>query len=227
MNNKHFFDSFYNKPGLYYGNGIRPEFETFIKTLNSQEYFALDLGCGEGRYSLYLSNLVKSVTSVDSSLVGINKLRTLVNKKKQNIIAICDDVNASKFPIDKFDLVVMATLLDHLDKEEQQNLMIKVYNSLKIGGRVYANVFTTHDPGYEKTRKKSFQNNSKISETSSAIKHYFEPSELKSLFMKFDILEYSEFIEEDISHGPVHNHGWAYIIAQKKSPGNGKGVCTS
>ena len=217
MNNKNFFDNFYNKPGLYYGNGIRPEFEAFINKLNCQEYFVLDLGCGEGRYSLYLSNLVKSITSVDSSLVGINKLRTLIDKNKQNIIAICDDVNSSQFPIDKFDLVVMATLLDHLDKEEQQNLMVKVYNSLKIGGKVYANVFTTYDPGYEKTRKKAFQTNSKISETSSAIKHYFETSELKSLFTKFDILEYCEFIEEDISHGPVHNHGWAYIIAEKTS----------
>jgi Tellurite resistance protein TehB. len=50
-----FFDRFYKKPGLYYGNSIRTEFEAFIKTLNCQEFNVLDLGCGEGRYSLYLS----------------------------------------------------------------------------------------------------------------------------------------------------------------------------
>jgi SAM-dependent methyltransferase len=212
-----FFDRFYKKPGLYYGNSIRTEFEAFIKTLNCQEFNVLDLGCGEGRYSLYLSDFVKNIISVDSSSFGIKKLRNLCNKENKNITAICDDVRSYLFPVDTFDLVVMATLLDHLDKAEQQDLMARVFNSLKTGGRVYANVFTTHDPGYERTRKKASQTNSNISETSSAIKHYFEPSELQNLFNKFDILEYREFIEEDMSHGPVHNHGWAYVIAEKTS----------
>ena len=217
MNNTHFFDHFYNQPGLYYGNGIRPEFEAVIKQLHCQDFNVLDLGCGEGRYSLYLSDYVRNVISVDSSFVGIKKLRSLCNEKKKNITAICEDVRSFTFPTDTFDLVVMATLLDHLDKAEQQELMAKVFNALKIGGSVYANVFTTNDPGYEKNRKSAFQTNCKISETAPAIKHYFEPSELKLLFKQFDILEYSELIEEDMSHGSVHNHGWAYIIANKTS----------
>ena len=220
LNEKLIFDHYYNQPGLYYGNEVRLEFEQFIKKLNCREYIALELGCGEGRYSLFLSNFVKSVTSIDCSSVGINKLQNIAVKKSLNIISLCEDINTSKFSNNKYDIVIMATLLDHLDCLEQRNLMAKVFNSMKSGGIVYANVFTTEDPGFKKNNAKVSKEVDNISETSFAIRHYFKPSELKNLFSKFDILEYNEFIEKDISHGPVHSHGWAYIIARKWAKGS-------
>ena len=143
LNYKRFFDYYYTKPGLYFGNKVRLEFEIFIKKLDCQEYMALDIGCGEGRYSIFLSNFVKSVTSIDYASVGINKLKNIAVKNNLNIISLCEDINTSKFPNNKYDIVVMATLLDHLDCTEQRNLMAKVVTSMKLGGIVYANVCTT------------------------------------------------------------------------------------
>jgi hypothetical protein len=34
-------------------------------------------------------------------------------------------------------------------------------------------------------------------------------------FADFDVVKYDEFMEEDRSHGPVHDHGWAVILGRK------------
>ena len=73
---------------------------------------------------------------------------------------------------------------------------------LRPGGYIYALVFTEDDPGFHK-------DTSNASECSSFIKHYFKKNELFEYFSDFDVLEYSEYVKEDTTHGPLHYHGKA------------------
>ena len=216
QNNADFFNQVYNEQGSYYGDEVSPEFNFFIKSLSCKKFAVLDLGCGEGRYSLFLANHVQSVDSIDFSSVAIETLNSLAIKNGLNIIPVCADVNNAALAKEKYDLVVMATLLDHLDHTSQNRLISKIYSSLIPGGMVYANVFTTKDPGHKiKDSTTVAAKINGVSETAPAIKHYFKPLELKNRFTEYDILEYKEFVEEDKSHGPVHIHGWASILAKK------------
>ncbi len=66
-----------------------------------------------------------------------------------------------------------------------------------------------NDPG--------FTGRGNASETSSFVRHYFEEGELKEMFGALEILQYDEKLEDDISHGPKHEHAVAVLIG-KKSP---------
>ena len=79
---------------------------------------------------------------------------------------------------------------------------------MKPGGYVYILVFTEDDPGF----KKDIEN---ASECSLFIKHYFKKGELRNFFSDFEILEYSEYIKKDTTHGPIHYHGKAKLFARK------------
>ncbi len=60
---------------MYYGYDVRPEFKVLLECLDVRNYTAVDLCCGQGRYSLFLAGYVKRVDAVDFSSVAINKLK--------------------------------------------------------------------------------------------------------------------------------------------------------
>jgi hypothetical protein len=58
-------------------------------------------------------------------------------------------------------------------------------------------------------------NSKNISDTAECMEYYFESNELKSFFCDFNIHYYYEGIEQDLSHGQPHDHGWACLLASK------------
>lgn len=104
--------------------------------------------------------------------------------------------------------VLALTSLEHMEYDYLNETISEIKNILIPGGYVYALVFTEDDPGF----KKDLNN---ASECSLFIKHYFKQNELKEFFSDFDILEYTEYVKKDITHGPAHYHGKAKLFARK------------
>ena len=61
----------------------------------------LDVGCGDGVWSIVLSDKF-NVTGIDNSKVGIENAKYFSNQHKKNINLICDDIEKIK---DKYDVV--------------------------------------------------------------------------------------------------------------------------
>ncbi|MFP3983479.1 MAG: class I SAM-dependent methyltransferase [Desulfurivibrionaceae bacterium] len=212
--NNNFFDNYYSSQILYYGREVRPEFSLFLnQSLIPESCRVLDLGCGDGRYAIYLAEKRFLVHSIDLSPVGLSKLALYAEKSGLEITTQEADLNTETLPDEEYDLIIFATILDHLQKEGREHLIREIISALKPGGYFYGDVFTRQDPGYylqqgKKTREKA-------SETAGAIKHYFAPGELQNCFASQEILEYKEFQEEDLNHGTPHLHGWACILGRK------------
>lgn len=95
-----------------------------------------------------------------------------------------------------------------MEHNEIGQTVSEIKRILKPGGYVYILVFTEDDPGFKKDTNNA-------SECLLFIKHYFKKNELKELFSGFNILEYSEYMKRDTTHGPIHYHGKAKLFARK------------
>lgn len=214
-----FFDNYYNSKDFYYGREVRPEFARFLEQLFLEQENkphscrVLDLGCGEGRYAIYLAERGFKVHGIDLSPRGLKKLSAYAKRHGLPITTEKADLNRKTLPTEKYDLIVFATILEHLNKKGRQHLVREIISSLKPGSYFYGSVFTREDPGYLLQQEKPLREN--VSETAKAIKHYFVSGELHNYFASNQILEYDEFQEEDLSHGPAHMHSWACILGRK------------
>jgi len=211
------FDSVYSSTDCYYGLDVRPEFSDYFDPRDISGLAALDLGCGEGRYALYLAAKGCHVTAVDCSRAGLLKLEKMAAAKNLPVATFKRDVATFEFPGAAFDIIVCATILDHLEGDLRRRTIRGVKSALKPGGVLYANVFTVSDPGCKRARADGGRAATEegISDTADCIAHYFARDELKTVFADFSIITYYETVEPDHSHGRPHYHGWACLLAQK------------
>ncbi len=84
---------------------------------------ALDIACGNGRNSLFLSEKGFVVDAVDISTVAMNHLAG----SDPNINAICQDLDIFKIPQNRYELIVNIRFLD-------RRLFPMILDGLKVGG---------------------------------------------------------------------------------------------
>jgi len=209
------FNNVYSSANYYYGLELRHEFTDYFADKNIKGFVALDLGAGEGRYALYLANRGCTVAAIDRSNVGIKKMIEKSEELKLGIQALAVDIADFKFAANYYDIVVAATILDHLPDKLRFETASRIKHALKPGGILYVNVFTVLDPGYASHPGTTGGGRQNVSDTADCIEHYFNPGELRHLFGGLEILHEYEGIEPDISHGTPHHHGWACLLAKK------------
>ena len=93
----------------------------------------LDLGCGQGRDSIFLASLGYQVTAVDSSKVGINQMLTKAQSQELEIDGIVNDIQNLKLQ-KKFDVILFDMLLHGFEDSTQLELLRKYSNSLNQNG---------------------------------------------------------------------------------------------
>jgi len=210
------FNAMYGGRDCYYGLEVRPEFSDYFDHRDLAGLSALDLGCGEGRYSLYLAKKGCRMLGIDESEVGLEKLEKMAAAENLPVTTHLTDIEAFAFPEASFDVIVAATILDHLPDALRRRVIEGIKSALKPGGILYANVFTVADPGYKLKRTGADDPSaSAVSETAAGIAHYFSKEELRAVFKDLSAITYYEKVEPDHSHGRPHFHGWACLLARK------------
>ncbi len=207
---KEMFDEFYSGEDMSFGAEPSDSLKQCVleHQLGGE---ALDLGCGDGRNSLFLAGMGFRVTAVDASCVATEKLMQYANGHGLggNLRVQCIDALDADFPPDKFNLVSAITFFDHIPVEQQKRMVDEIHISMKTDGIMVAQVHMVDDPG-------NHGDNRHASELQSAIKHYFETDELSHLLEdRFKIISYKEFKEEDHTHGEPHQHSFSTTIVRK------------
>ena len=134
---------------------------------------ALDLACGGGRHTRYLSERGYRVDAVDISAVALDRLRPEVDHDRVRLIEA--DLDAFTPQSACYDLIVMTNYLDRA-------LIARAQEGLKADGIFIVETYM-NDPENEKK--------------DSNPDYLLAPCELKSLFSEgFSILEYREFWNE-------------------------------
>ena len=202
------FDDYYSVSGTYFSQEHSGGMEECLNKYNVLPCSAMDIGAGEGRNSIWLAKQGFDVFAIEPSEVGANKIRQRAKECDVKISIFNTDIVTATKSLKDIGFAVALTSLEHMDYEYLRLAITEIKRVLKPGGYIYTVVFTEEDPGY----KKDLQN---ASECALFIKHYFKKDELKDMFSDFEILEYSEYLKEDNTHGPLHYHGKAKLFAKK------------
>ena len=93
----------------------------------------LDLGCGQGRDSLFLASIGYNVTGVDNSKVGVEQMKNNAQLHDLKINGIVDDIKNIKLE-KKFNVILFDMLLHGFEDSTQLELLRKYSNSLNQNG---------------------------------------------------------------------------------------------
>lgn len=171
----------------------------------------LDLGCGQGRDSLFMAKQGFQVTAVDKSIEGINNLKQLAKENNfEKIQVICQDIKDFEIEKDKYSIINVFNASQFLKKEDALKIIKALKENLKINGFIIIEGFTAKDPLFKEGRG------------------FFKPKELQNLFSDFKIILYKEAIIDDAGHPGFeqpHQHGVVRLIAKKVKSRRPKHKC--
>jgi len=201
------FSIFYDQTKSYFGDNPSDGLVDALEKYQIKPGKALDIGAGEGRNSLYLAKSGFSVCAVEPSVLGVEKIKERARESSLDLKVVNADYLSFESD-DIYDFILAGTSIDHMESDSLEKVFTKLKKSLNKNGVVYIVVFTEDDPG-------ALKKYDEASECADFIKHYFKKDELREYFNDFEILFYDEYTKKDTTHGPVHFHAKAKLIAQK------------
>ncbi len=199
----------YLKNGLAWASiskNIHPLFKKFLKKSNFEFKYALDIGCGTGKYLKILQNNGFKTNGIDSSEIAIAMTKKILNNNSE-----ISSVNMFKFkiPKNKYDLIISISTIHHGTKEQVQNLINKIHKAIIKNGKVFITL-----PDFKSSKKwNTFKNYKKIAPATfiplsgpekGLIHSFYTKKEIQKLFSKFKKLKLN-----------LDNHGRWIIMALK------------
>lgn len=161
----------------------------------------LDLGCGNGKNSIYLSKSGFDVTAMDVSYYGISEARKLCDK----VNWVIRDIRKYYAEQEKYDIVLLTGSLHCLSTyEEVESVINTVKSSTKKGGYNVISAF-----------------NNDVQDLSGHSKDFhpllLEHSQYVNMYKDWKIIESSNKILNDIhpNNNIKHKHSITRILAQK------------
>ena len=127
----------------------------------------LDLACGTGRHTLFLSKRNYLVDAVDISDVALNHLKPQINENATLIEADLDTYTPKK---EQYNLVIMTNYLD-------RDLISRAKESLKVGGTFIVETYMEDEANEKVGYNPAF---------------LLQKEELKSIFSEYELLAYEE-----------------------------------
>lgn len=204
------FDELYSRYPNYFGPPASADVQSLAARWLPKGARVLDVGCGPGRDSIWLAELGYSVVAVDPSPAAIQQLRQNAKERNLSIESIVSDFAHFSASESSFDCIVLNTTLNHVEVDRTEAFLSKAQQLLKPGGVLFCLVFTTEDPG--------FSGDGPASDCRHLTLQYFESQSLLRLAQSrgaLRIVEYVERLDPDHSHGPLHYHGEAMLVARR------------
>ena len=202
MTGKPFWEQTYkNKEISTFSKGPTDDVRDFYKKFG-QDSSILDVGCGEGRNSIFLAGEGHKVDAFDISQTGIEKAKYKAQVAGVSVNFSVRDLYEFIF-YEKYDVVLSHGVLHLPDKNIRDEFISKAQENTKCGGYHIIGVFTNKRPaamGLEAFTKSLFM-----------------VGELPLKYTGWDIVSHDEGVFKDEHPGGIkHEHAYERIIARKK-----------
>ena len=158
----------------------------------------LDLGCGEGRDSVFFAELGAVVTGVDPAAGGLAKARRLARRRDVHVRWIEGGMTEA-LPAGRFDLIFSCGSIHYVPRAERLHLFRRLAAMTRPGGHQAHVVFTDR----------------KVHEEKGEIVDYFIAGELREAFVEWKILRTGEGMISCAQDGSVHGHSVEELVAAR------------
>lgn len=211
------YDQAYRGTARYFGSAPDPLLEKWVTCLESRRP-VLDVGCGQGRNSVYLARHGLSVHAVDPSPVAIGQLERRISEEKLAIHTVCAGFSEANLKHDDYGGVLLFGLVQELEWPVIGSLTEFCRQHLAAGGLLLVTAFSTLDPIYPYHHRtwRSIGHNSYRS-PEGGIRTYLEPDQILELFDGYDVLHHWEGLGPEHRHGdgPPERHGRVEAVLRK------------
>jgi tellurite methyltransferase len=158
----------------------------------------LDLGCGEGRDSVFLAEQGYAVTGVELSLLGLCKATRLAAERGVRVGWVCAAM--PDMPVrGPFDLVYSCGSIHYVARRDRGRLFERV-RALTPRGGFHAHVVFTDRRIYREKNE---------------VVHYFAPNELRRAYGDWSILRHDEGLISCAQDGTLHVHSVETVVARR------------
>lgn len=162
----------------------------------------LDIGCGEGKDSLFFARNGYDVSAFDISTVGIDKARELYNKLNVIVNIFRADINDHRLK-SKYDILFSSGVLHYIKPELRHEIFSNYKKYTNEGGIHVFNVFVD----------KPFIESPPENEPNA---YPWISGELLSYYHDWEILKFEEVIFDCQSSGVPHKHAMNRMMAKKR-----------
>jgi 2-polyprenyl-3-methyl-5-hydroxy-6-metoxy-1,4-benzoquinol methylase len=175
--------------------GVNPLFIKFIAKNKFKHKHVFDIGCGEGRYLIYLSALGWQTDGVDSSQTSVDMTKKVLGDKAGDIQQA--NMFTMEIATDKYDLIMSISTINHGFKKDLSKLIDEIYTALLKNGKTF---ITVPDKKCINTWR-TFKKHKKIDENTvepligpeKGIPHsFYTKEEIEKMFTKFKKLKMKE-----------------------------------
>lgn len=158
----------------------------------------LDLGCGEGRDSVFFAELGATVTGVDLAAGGLDKARRLARRRGVRVRWI-EGAMTEALPAGRFDLIFSCGTIHYVPRAERLPLFGRLAAMTRPGGHQAHVVFTDRH----------------VHEEKGEIVDYFTAGELREAFVEWQVLRNGERVISCAQDGSVHGHSVEELVAAR------------
>lgn len=166
---------------------IHPLFQRFLSQSDFKLKYALDIGCGTGKYLKVLRDHGFKTDGIDSSETAVEMTKKELG---DNSMVFCVNMFKFEIPKNKYDFIISVSTIHHGTKEQIQDLMDRIHEALADNGKIFITV-----PDFESGKKRdTFKNHKEVAEGTyiplsgpeKGLPHNFYTKEkAKKLFLKF------------------------------------------
>jgi len=210
MNDKETFERIYEKPGAVWTNTQSPkELVEVVETGKVKPCKALDLGCGEGFYSIYLASKGFDVTGIDISEKAIQHAKKNATEAGVKIRFMTMNITDLHKLNDKFDFILEWALMHHIMPPNREKYVENVNRILNKGGKYLSVCFNESSQTFNGPGEK-FRNSG---QRASGLKIYFSSlEELKTLFLQyFKIIEAKLIEVSSVGFDKFHTENYLFM----------------
>jgi trans-aconitate methyltransferase len=187
--------------------------ETWISRVRVER--ALDVGAGEGVTSQWLASRGFVVDAVERDPAVFDQLSDACAGMR--VQPLLTDLTAFLPPPETYTLIIAQAVLHFLRPTDLWQVADRLSLALEPGGFLFAEVFTTDDPGYGRLRElggvEIEPNTFQIPESDDVI-HYFAPQELRRVFASLVPVFYEESRRIDSESSAGYRAG-AELVARR------------
>ena len=203
MNNKPFWEKAYQETDKTFDGGKPSEDIIDLVKYLPQNSSVLDIGCGDGRNSIFLAKMGHKVTAINISQSGVNKLKQKANDLNFKINTKVMDANSFEFKIE-YELVIAYGVLHLIQHEKRKELLTKIKKYTKLNGYNIILVFTNELPP--------------PTDLAEFMVGLYNEGELFQEYINWEIIKKSSYVLNDEHPGGIkHQHPINKIISKKIS----------